>query len=263
MDLNESLIYKICIIKGLEIDDLSKSLLSINDEFRRFTNGSKSLLVKEIRNGSGIFEFFEMLIAPSILFIENINTCVQFIEYLSSIKEILTGNEEKLPNDMSLSNKTIENAHSIFSPVINGDNNIVSITYGDKAEISVNQKEYRNIFDGKNKIKQLKSKEINVSDNKKKLHRKVLFRWLQARFDNSKSGNRGIIESIQLKPVKTIFENDSSETKREMTTSHSNVDWQKVGYIIDVETIVQNDNIVAYKVIKNYPDDSIIDFDFV
>jgi hypothetical protein len=162
----------------------------------------------------------------------------------------------ELPDNISLTNETKSNMNLIYAPVINGDNNTVNLICGDY-NVSFDSNEYKDTFEGQNKIKQ-PNQEIN---NHSELHKKVLFRWLQTRFDNSRSGNKGIIRSIQEKPVKVIFENDASETKKEMTTSHSHVEWQKVGYIIDVETIVENGNIVAYKVIKNYPNDCITNFD--
>jgi hypothetical protein len=253
---NENLIYKIDIIKGLKIEYLTKALLSISDEFKRFTNRDKLLVIKEIRKGSGIIEFFEISIASSIFFIENANAIFQFIEYISDVKDVLMKKKYELPDNTSLTNETTSNMNSIFAPVINGDNNTVILNCGD-CNVSLNSNEYKDIFKGQNKIKQL-NQGIN---NHSELHKKVLFRWLQTRFDNSKSGNKGIISSIQDKPVKVIFENDASETKKEMTTSHSHVDWQKVGYIIDVETIVEYGNIVAYKVIKNYPNDCITALD--
>ena len=44
-----------------------------------------------------------------------------------------------------------------------------------------------------------------------------------------------------------------------MTTSSHGIDWQKVKYFVDVETIVSDGNIVAYKILKNYPNDCIVE----
>jgi hypothetical protein len=261
MGTNESLVYKIDVIEGLSIDELSKSLLSINDEFNRFTSGSKSLLIKEIRKGSGIFEFIGAAAVSSVLVLQNINTCIQFVKYLSSVKDVVIGKEAKLPDDLALTSKTIDNANAIFQPVVIGNNNTVSVFCGNKITLSIDQEEYNEFLCGKKRIKQLKPEMPNAPNNISQLYKKVLFRWLQTRFDDSRSGNRGVIKSIQDKAVKIIFENDNSDTKREMTTSHSNVDWQKVGYIVDVETIIENGNIVAYKIMGNYPDDCIMNPD--
>lgn len=255
---DDNLIYKLDNIEGVEIDTLCKSLKAINDEYQRFTNNHKRLVVKEIRKGSGIFEFIEQIIVPVFASMEVANTLVQFAEYLSIAKDIILKKKDKLPNDIPLTKATIENVTSMLSPVINGNNNTVNIIVGAQPIMSVGQSEFREIKTNSTRtLKELKSNRQLFQENQ--VYNKVLFQWVQTRFDSTKFGNRGVIKQVQDKPVKVIFADDNSEAKSEMTTSSHGIDWQKVKYIVDVETMVNDGNIVAYKILKNYPDDCIIE----
>ncbi|OAV70741.1 hypothetical protein Barb4_01121 [Bacteroidales bacterium Barb4] len=256
MEENNNLIYKIKIIDGVDIETLCKSLNAINEEFNRFTNNNKALAVKEIRKGSGVFEFFEKNIISVLPLINEVDIILKFAEYLRSIKELFIREKEKHPNTIPLTNKTINNAELIFAPVINGDNNIINFTCRGKEIMSVNKDEYEIFLDYKKTIKLPDTEnELKVLDNK--THQKVLFKWIQARFDKSKEKDKGVIDAIQKKAIKVIFADDNSISKTEMTTSSSDTDWQEIGYIVDVETITSNNKVVAYKILKNYPDDSI------
>lgn len=90
-----------------------------------------------------------------------------------------------------------------------------------------------------------------------------MFYWYQTRFDNINinQGNKGIIEKIDSKPRNVIFADDESEAKKGMTTIHPDlkIDWQEIGYIVDVEVIKKGIEIKAYKITKNYMNDCIID----
>ena len=258
MSGNNNLIYKLDNIEGVEIDTLCKSLKAIGDEYQRFTNNHKRLVVKEIRKGSGIFEFIEQIIVPVFASMEVANTLIQFAEYLTTAKDVILKKKDKLPDNIPLTKATIENVTSMLSPVINGNNNTVNIIVGAQPIMSVGQSEYREIKTNSTRtLKELKSNKQLFQENQ--IYNKVLFQWVQTRFDSTKFGNRGVIKQVQDKPAKVIFADDNSEAKAEMTTSSHGIDWQKVKYIVDVETMVSDGTIVAFKILKNYPNDCIIE----
>ena len=252
------LIYKVDNIEGVEIDTLCGSLKAIGEEYRRFTNNSKKLVVKEIRKGSGIFEFIEQIVVPVFAAMETTNTLVQFGEYISNVKDVIIKKKDKLPNNIPLTKTSVENVNSMFSPVINGNNNTVNIYIGTTPVVSMGQPEYQEMkTKSAQTLKELKSNKQQFFKNQ--IYNKVLFQWVQTRFDSTKFGNRGVINQIQEKSAKVIFADDNSDTKAEMTTSSHGIDWQKVKYFVDVETIVSDGNIVAYKILKNYPNDCIVE----
>ncbi len=263
MDKQDNLIYKLDDIEGVQIDVLCKSLKAIENEYQRFTNNKKTLVVKEIRKGSGIVELMEYVIVPSLILMESTNTILQFAEYLGTVKDVILKKQNKrLPDGVQLTPSTVNNINSIIAPVVNGDNNIFNIYVGEQKEpaMSVGQNEYKEIKRAsRQKLIDLKSENDYLSEDT--IYEKVLFQWVQTRFNSTKVGNRGVVKRIQDKDVKVIFADDNSATKTEMTTSTLGVDWQVVKYIVDVEAIVDNNHIVAYKILKNYPEDSIVELD--
>ena len=114
MSGNNNLIYKLDNIEGVEIDTLCKSLKAIGDEYQRFTNNHKRLVVKEIRKGSGIFEFIEQIIVPVFASMEVANTLIQFAEYLTTAKDVILKKKDKLPDNIPLTKATIENVTSML-----------------------------------------------------------------------------------------------------------------------------------------------------
>jgi len=259
--MEDNLIYKLDNIEGVEIDVLCKSLKAIEDEFHRFTNNRKTLVVKEVRKGSGIFEFKELVIIPVLAGMDIVNTVIQFVEYIDAAKNVILKKKDKLPNNMPMTKATVENVKSMFSPVITGNNNTVNFYIGMESAppaISVGREEYKEIkARSKNTLKELKSSNDLIPEDG--IYNKVLFRWMRTGFGSINVGNQGIIRQIQDKPVKVIFANDNSETKTEMTTSTLGIDWQKVKYIVDAEAMIDDNHVVAYKILKNYPEDSITD----
>ena len=127
MDTNDNLIYKLDDINGVRIDTLCDSLKAIGDEYQRFTNNHKRLVVKEIRKGSGIFEFVEQVVVPVFATMEVTNTVVQFAEYISTAIDVILKKKDKLLDNIPLTKTTVENVTSMLSPVINGNNNTVNI----------------------------------------------------------------------------------------------------------------------------------------
>jgi len=254
MNDDNTLIYKIEKIEGVEIDVLCNSLQAMKNEYLRFTNNKKKLIVKEIRKGSGIFEFTDAFIVSTLLFMEYSNTILQFAEYLATVKDVLLKKSDRL----KLTPTTVNNMNSMLSPVVNGSNNVINIFVGNHPGLLVEQDDYKEIEKQSKQILE----EITSSNSfliEDCIYKKVLFKWVQTRFDDKKTGNQGIIKQIQEKALKVIFADDNSVTKTEMTTTIQGIDWQKIKYIVDVETMTDNNRIVAYKILKNYPEDCIIE----
>jgi len=151
----------------------------------------------------------------------------------------------------------------LFQPVAysGNENSILKIVSKDQSDIIVDKKNAIVIVE-RVEPKNVVLLESNFDLIPQRKYSKVLFYWYQTRFDSIKinSGNQGVVESIDKNPKKVIFAEDESETKHQMTTTNKelNRDWQEVGYIVDLEIINNGENIVAYKILKNYPEDSIV-----
>lgn len=247
----------------IPVDTFCKALTALQDEYSSVTQNSSKLLIKEIRKGSIEIDLITVASIAILPFMTNANTVFQFIDYLSSSIRWLSG-KEKTPSEIKYSMKELQNFKELFAPVVisNTDNSMIRVISPGHDEIIIGKNEAKQITQ---KVEQQEIKLIEPSPFfvKELKHSKVLFYWYQTRFDTEKinSGNQGVVNSIDKNPKKVIFADDPSDTKHQMTTTNPNLnkDWQEVGYIVDLELIVNGEKIVAYKILKNYPEDSIIE----
>ncbi len=253
----EKLSFKIDTTDSISVEAFSKSLVAFNDEFKRLNISSKELRIDKIKEGSFIVDFVVGSLASTLPFLSNANTVIEFLEHLNNIKEYILGKK-----DINyLTDKSLENTLSIIQPIVNcGSNCTININYGEQkvnftqSECDIINKETPNLI----------KKTIGKQEETESSHfrKKVLFYWYQTCFDKNKmnKGNKGIIDNISPElPIAVIFEDDNSDAKIQMTTSIDNVDWQKRGYIVDVEVLKAGDKIVKYKIVNNYPGESVPD----
>jgi len=265
--MDDSFIFTINCEEPIPMETFTSTLVAIQNQFYLLTGGNAQLLVKEIRKGSFEFEFISAILGGSLFnTLTNFNTIGQFFEYLKSTVNWLS-NREKKPDEKKYTMKEIRDFKKIFSPISenrnqsstikmsNKNHDVIEVTHSDVLKIEQNIK-MLTVLD---QLEKDSFKETNFT--------KVLFYWYQTGFDSGKinTGNKGIISRIDNKPRKIIFENDASKTKIEMTTTNVSLglDWQKVGYIVDVELIYKEENIVAYKILNNYMNDAIIEDDYL
>ena len=250
----------------ISLEDFNKSLSALKKEYDSITLNSSALLVKEIRKGS--FEIDLLAVAyvtvPLLTTINNTNSIIQFLDYFKATSNWLIGRSKK-PDEIKYSIDEIGKFKEIFQPISQSpdekailrisssdSNDKIAYTKDDAIKISKN-------FTAELEINNEEEETIEMDLSRKK----VLFYWYQACFDDTKlnTGNKGTISQIDKHPKKVIFLDDDSITKKEMTKNHSelSVDWQKVGYIVDVEIMVSDGKVKAYKILKNYMHDAIDD----
>ena len=238
MENDTPIVFEIKNVHSIELEDLSKSLLSFGDEYRRWNSthyqgamaGEIKLHVKEIRSGSIIADL--VAIAPSALpFIEHAVTVVDFCKYLNSAYSWLLGKSSDKPQGLEIAN--LENLSNIIEPVAkdNGSQiNISTVNIEGPIYISISSQESNAIQNTITRFTGDLKKPVST------IHEKVLLYWYQARNDiKAKTGDKAIVESISKKPVKAICMNESIKAKMlrdsENPFTHS--------YIVDltVETI--------------------------
>lgn len=258
MENDKSLSFVIDTNDAISVDDFSKSLVALNDEFKRLNGNNKELRIEKIREGSYIVEFIVGTVCATLPFLSDANIILDFISHIKNIKDYILGDTKA---EKQITEKSIENTSFIVQPIVNcGSNCTVNINYGEQT-VKFTQKESQIIED---KVPQLIKKSSIKEEESESSHlrKKVLFYWYQTCFDKNKvnKGNKGIIENILPQmPISVIFEDDNSDAKKEMTTSKDGIDWQKRGYIVDVEVLKVGDKIVKYKIVNNYPDESVPD----
>ncbi len=259
MELESKITFKIDTESPLSVESFSKALISFSDEFTTFSENNATLQIAEIRKGSYEIDFIANVTAVMPLFLSSadiLNTTIEFGKHIKNITNFLTGGTIK---DRTPSKKSIENVLNITKPIvnINGDINIIVGNETDYIENAIAEAANKN---APAILKTLSVEETKANENQT-IYKKVLFYWNQTGFNKEKpnTGNKGIIEAINEKPISVIFEDDNSETKREMTTSFDSIDWQERGYIVDIEVLKKDDKIIKYKIIQNYMHESVVD----
>ena len=224
----------------VELMDLTHSLSSLADEYRKFLSKTETMVdtdnvklyVKEIKTGSIITELTAL--APLALpFVEHTVTLIKYAEYLKTMFEYLTGKTGK-PKE-AIEKQTFQNLANIIEPVAKDKGsqfNIGAMTVNGDVTVNIS----------------LSSLEANAAQNTARreverllepvtgLHTQVLMYLFQARNDmSSTTGDKAIIESLHPGPVKTVFANERIKSK--VLSDESNL--FKKAFIVDVsvETI--------------------------
>jgi hypothetical protein len=248
----KSLIFKIENKRPIELIDLTKSLFSVSNQFSDYVSrvgNSKEereakLYIKEIKSGSVIIELIEYASVGMIPFIENVNTIVGFADNLKrAIKYYLTDEGEKPETTIN----DLKDIATILNPVAKdkGSQMFVHTTINGNVELTINLNS-NDANTVQNRIKQeilgLKIEEI-LNDT----YERVALKLYQARSDiRSKTGNKGIIEEIDEKPLNIVFHND--KTKEQILQAEINP--LKSIFIVDVKIINVDKKPTIYKILK-------------
>lgn len=247
-----SLIFKIENKRPIELIDLTKSLISVSNQFSDYVTrkgNSKEereakLYIKEIKTGSVIIELIEYATIGMIPFIENVNTIVGFADNLQrAIKYYLTDVGEKPETSIN----DLRDISTILNPIAKdkGSQMFVHTTINGNVELTINL----NSNDAnaiQNRIKQ-EITDLKIEEVLKVTYERVALKLYQARSDiKSKTGNKGIIEEISDKPLNIIFENDL--TKEQILQAEINP--LKSIFVVDTKIINVDKKPTIYKILK-------------
>jgi hypothetical protein len=232
----------------IELVDLTNSLLSLADEYKRLLarspeivdTGETKLYVKEIRTGSIITDL--VAYAPYALpFVEHAKTIIEFSTYLGDVFSYLLGRKEAAP---VMEKANLENISSIVEPIAKdhaSQMNCQLVVNGDiKPVIVIDSIQANAIQNGvRKRIEALKEPVAGIREQ-------VLLYWYQARKDlKSQTGDKAVIESIDPKPVKTIFVNEDIKTRVLFESQNP----FKLAYIVDVAIETIDNRPVVYKIL--------------
>ena len=238
----------------VELVDLTNSLLSFADEYKRFLHQSGDyedmedikLYIKQIRTGSIVTDLIAM--APAVVpLAEHTKTIILFAGYLRAGLNYLLGNPSE--SKTKLTKQNLDNFSSFVEPLakdsasqmnihntVNGDVNVVINMNSIEANALQNR--------AKKEIERLKEPVSGVKE-------KVLLYWYQARNDTkSHAGDKAIIESIKKTPVRTIFFNETIKAKM----LHTDENPFRYGYMVDVRIDTVNDRPAVYTILNVYED---------
>jgi len=241
--------------RPVDLMDLSEAFDGFAREYHRSVQGSSdpgypnevSLYVTEIHSGSIIAELAPL--APYALpLMENTNTVVDFCKNLKAAFDWLRGEGDK-PEGVEA--EQLENVEAIVRPVVKDTGSQLNIVGGVSARnltimtgpvsIVLDHSHASKISDGARRELAL------ISRRKAGLHEMVVLQLYQARNDpKSKSGDRGIIESVQKQPVRVIFNNQGVKAK--MLSGIKNP--FKQAYLVDVSVETMQDRPVIYRIVE-------------
>jgi hypothetical protein len=257
----EKLIITIDTKEPIPIDVFNKSLSALSHQYKTITNESSDLYISKLKEGSYIIELVSIAVSATLPVISDVNTVVQFVEYLKIAKNWLLGISQK-PKNIQITPNDLKEYKELLAPAMVVNNyGSIKFYHSDLDAIKFEKKEIESIAKAVDREVVVYDKPLIQNDIPDHFE-KVLFYWYQTRFDDEhiNLGNKGIIEVIDKNPKNVVFADDSSDTKKEMTTIHSdgNIDWQIIGYIVDVEVMKKGKEIKAYKILKNYMHDCIV-----
>lgn len=236
----------------IELLDLTKSLVSLSTQFVSYVekygdckeNREAKLYVKEIKQGSVIFELFEFATAGMIPFLENTNTIIGFAQFFDKVVKYFLKNEGEDPD---LRPSDMREYSTIVNPISkdNGSQMNISTTINGNVvnHFHINSTE-------SNAFQNILTKEVEklkLPEHTDEIHKEVLMTWFQARDDiRSKTGNKVLIDDLYKRPLNITFEDD--ELKETML--HSDLNPFNTVYVVDVKIQTVQDEPKAYKIMK-------------
>lgn len=195
--------------------DLTESLVAIGQDYKRWADMTGAddaspgtrLYVREIRNGSVVVELVALANAlmPAV---EGARSLMAFASDLKSCFDYLRSATIERPE--TLDEKRADTLGKMVAPVAQHPGNNLTIRAGDNSSVNVTQVfiDSQAANAAQNKVRTIKEEAGAPVEG---VHRKVLFYWHQVRdqVDGKGTGDRGIIESIESRPVKVRFEDDA------------------------------------------------------
>lgn len=231
MEVAESkLTIEILNTKPVELGDLTRLLLGISNEFKRFIDQTEPSLVaadvrlyiEEIRQGRIIADV--VAISPQVMqVLPFINAVASFTKHLKNAYDYLAGNSDEKP---SLDKASYQNLTSILEPIAKDSGSQLNLGQVEgNVYISINSPTA-------NAVKEKAAQElVALGEATTGLKEKVLFYWYRARADTRiQTGDKAIVESVSLRPIKVVFAND--EIKEQMIQGDDNP--FRFAYVVDI-----------------------------
>lgn len=233
----------------LELTELTKALVCLGNQFNTYsaTHGlspDSRLYIREIKTGSIILDLVDLTTASIIPFLGHVSTVVKFAEHLKKVANYFLKKEGEKP---TLASNDYKELSTILNPAVRDSGSIFNVT----TVINGNPTVYLNVNSVEanalqNKFKQ-EIKDIALPVPLEGVKERVLFYWSQAKSDiNSKTGDKGIIESIAPNELKVIFGSDG--IKEQMIKGETNPFTH--AFVVDVTVDTVKGKPTVYKILK-------------
>ncbi|MBF0517294.1 MAG: hypothetical protein HQK97_09290 [Nitrospirae bacterium] len=224
--------------------DLTESLLCLGNQYIRFLisiNDCRDLklYIKEIKAGSIIAVLMEYspYVLPVLPVIPNAVALIDFSRYIKKVFDYFTGRAKE---KIALDKTDYNNFNKIINPV--AKDSASQMIFHDDGDVHV----HINSLEA-NAIQNAIARELQqLKEPEHKIYQKVFLRMYQARNEPSTVvGDRAIIESISVKPLKIIFAYD--EMKLDIIQDTKNL--FRLISVVDVSVETIQEIPVAYKIL--------------
>jgi hypothetical protein len=248
-----SLVLHIKNKQPIEVLDLANLLSAFDSQYKLFLEqegvchkNCPKLFVKEVEKGSIIAVltagFLFSAIQMPIPFPNFAETILNYSQYLETILNIIKKDEQTITNNQ-ITKKDCENILKITEPIAkdNASQLIIQTQHFNPTiniNINIDSNEANMIQNKANKLLETLNQEEST------IRKNVVLYFKQARNETSNKGDLGIIEKIDLKAKKILFENDEIKTKMLNKGIFNNM------FYVDIEIIMMEEKIKAYKVIN-------------
>jgi hypothetical protein len=249
--------------KPIELNELTSSLNALAREYDLYCNTELNLPKEErkleiIKLEEGCI-YMELLpiITPLI---QEMNSVFCFGKYIIETLDYFTGKATSKPNS-NFKKKNCDNVNTFLDQTANdnGSNTIINVVGNNNTTIIMG-KTIDSLESNAAQNSIAKYKTLLLEEESGVSHKQAFY-WEAASFSNIKNiksnSDKGIIEKLDKKPHKVIFENDIDKDGITQFNQKYRKDWQNLIYIVDVEAIKVQDVIRTYKILKVYTEDTI------
>lgn len=246
--------------KPIVLTDLTLALLAVGQQYEAFVEHelppelqvASTLLVKEVRTGSIIFELIRDTVIPSLpLFWSNGSSLVEWCRLAEHLMQYLTGKIVLPPRTMTKND--LKQWSNIVEPIAKDSGSQMNFVVSEGGTV-INQF-IMNSTDA-NVMQNRIRKEIGaIEEPTDTLHRKRVMTWYQARFDPvSQIGNKALIESISNRPLRVVFDNNAIKDAMFSQGTQFNMPWQELAYLVDVQVQTIEGRPTVATIMKFYPE---------
>lgn len=237
---------------SIELLDLADSLVALGQDYRRWAEkvggdapGTR-LFIREIRSGSIIVDLLSLASAMSgevkgaAALVHEVKQIAAYGKDLAECLGFLKKGVGERPKNLDV--PRAELIARAIEPVVNAPGGVIQITTGDNSTVNVtiNSNEANA---AQNRVRQLKREEAIPIGRQVD---QVVFYWFQVRDQEASRGvgDKGVIEAIDLKPVKVRFTDDI--LKAEMLKQAL---FQRM-YVVDVQVDRIRGKVALYTILK-------------
>ncbi len=245
------LVFELENSRPVELVDLSRSLASVANQYRRFVireelhgESEAKLYVKEVRDGSIIIELFSYVQAHHDQIVPIVKSSKSVIEFGLFLKKTFSELSRGQAPTADLKKKDISDLVTILEPAAKDPDSKLSIhaDHGATVNVTINLSN-----SDANTIQNQSTKLIgSMRETDKEEYFKRAFYWQTASRGRPTRTDKGVIESIEDRAVPVIFETDDIKQKMVEGKDHPFL----TTYIVDVELIILRGITKAYKITR-------------